>query len=426
MLMLVFVLFVGSGEGIPEAAGTEVPDFAALTSRFVEQTIADRRWLHEYPELSGREVRTQQYLRERLEAIAGVSLVEGEWGTGLVALIEGSLPGPVVAWRADIDALPITETTGLPFSSTCRDTLSGGRDVGVMHACGHDIHMSVALGAVRNLAAVRERLPGTALFLFQPAEETGDGSQLMLDAGVFDGPRRPKCVLALHDHPSIEIGKVGSCPGWSTANVDGFKLTMKGKGGHGAYPHRSIDPVNLAAQMVLACDRIVSRQIDVNRAAVITVGSIHGGTKSNVIPSEVVLEATVRTRDEATRQKVKNLIEQHAQAIALTAGAPEPVYEYSFGTPGGYNDPALVAEVREVFRRILGPENEFQYEPGMGGEDFSRFGKVVPGFQFRLGVAPPGVEMSLHRANFNPDERSVELGMRLVAEIIWDQLARGD
>jgi len=410
--------------GPSRSAPAPQPGFAELVARHETRTIADRRWFHAHPELSGREFETQARLRRDLQEIPGVELIEGEWGTGLVAILRGGRPGPLVAWRADTDGLPITEQTGLPFASVRRDTLSGGREVGVMHACGHDIHMSVAMGALRVLADVREQMPGALLFILQPAEETGAGAEQMLAAGVFADGRLPRCVLALHDHPTIPCGKVGSCPGWGSANVDGFRLTVRGDGGHGAYPHRSIDPVTLAAQMVQAFNNIVAREIDVNRHCVISVGSIHGGAKSNVIPDDVVIEATVRSHDETTRLALKEKIERTVLALAEAAGAPAPLLEYALGTPGGYNDPELVAQVREVFRRVLGPENEIVYEPGMGGEDFSRYGQVVPGFQFRLGVDPPGGTSSLHSPTFNPDERSVAIGMRVVAEVIWDQLHR--
>jgi hippurate hydrolase len=293
-----------------------------------------------------------------------------------------------------------------------------------MHACGHDLHMSIALGAIRNLAAVRQDMPGTLLIIFQPAEETGAGARQMLEAGVFAGGRKPDCVLAFHDHPTIAYGQVGSCSGWATANVDGFRLRVNGRGGHGAYPHRSIDPVTLAAKMVLAFNDLVAREIDVNNHAVISVGRIEGGAKGNVIPDAVELEATVRTQDAETRAFVQKRVDEIAHGLAAAAGAPEPEMEYFLGTPAGYNDPELVAQVRQVIRRVLGPENDITYPSGMGGEDFARYGQVVPGFQFRLGVAPPGQEnsMSLHSPTFNADERSVALGMNLVAEILWDQL----
>ena len=241
----------------------------------------------------------------------------------------------MIAWRADIDGLPITETTGLPFASTRRDTLAGGRNVGVMHACGHDIHMSVALGAMRILTDLRAEMAGSILWIFQPAEETGAGAEAMLAAGVFADGRLPKLALALHDHPTIECGKMGACPGWASANVDGFELMVHGRGGHGAYPHKAIDPVTLAARIVLALNDLVAREIDVHTPAVISVGSIHGGTKGNVIPGSVTLQATVRTQDDATRALIKEKIERTVPGSGRSGRCSRPgagiFLGYAFG-----------------------------------------------------------------------------------------------
>ena len=409
------------------AAAPATPDFAGLAKGVEERAYAERRWLHEHAELSLREHETQAYLRRILSEIPGLRLVEGEWGTGVVALIEGGRPGPLVAWRTDMDGLPLREDTGLPFACEREDTLRGGRQVGVMHACGHDMHMAVALGIARVFSAIRREMPGSLLLICEPAEEIGAGALQLLEAGLFEDGRLPKCALAMHVHPTLDFGTVGSCPGWATANVDGFVLTVKGDGGHGAYPHRGVDPVTLAARMVLAFQSLVSREIDVNHDAVISVGRIEGGAKSNVIPDEVVIEATVRSHDDETRQLLMEKIERCVNGLAAAAGAPEPVLEYYLGTAAGYNDPGLVAEARAVIRRIVGPEGDVQYLPGMGGEDFAYYGQRVPGFQFRLGVVPTGgPAMSLHRANFDPDERALALGIRIAAELIWDQLVRGD
>ena len=422
-LLLTALLLPCAGR-VSHADAADTPDFRSLVEGHRAQTVEDRRWFHQNPELSLREFETSAYIRAALLEIHGIELVPGDWGTGIVAIMRGSREGPLVAWRADMDALPIEEKTGLPFASDKRDTLSGGRETGVMHACGHDIHMSVALGAIRVLADVRDRMPGKLMFVFQPAEEIGAGSAAMLEAGLFDDGREPKCILALHDHPTFQTGQIGSHSGWSTANVDEFQVTVKGRGGHGAYPHRSIDPVTLAARMVLAFNDIVSREINVNNHCVISVGSIQGGAKSNVIPDEVVLKATVRSQDDETRAALQAKLERTVLGIAASAGAPEPEFEFFYGTPAGYNDPDLVREAREVIRRVLGEENDLEYESPMGGEDFSRYGRVVPGFQFRLGVAPEGVDMSLHGNDFNPDEEAVGIGMLVVSEILWDQLNR--
>ena len=402
-------------------------DLDASTHAVESQLIADRRWLHAHAELSLREVETQAYLREQLAALPGLELVDGDWGTGLVALIRGAKPGPLVAWRADMDGLPLTEATGLPFACERVDTLSGGRTAGVMHACGHDLHMAIGLGVARVFSALRAEMPGSLLLLFEPGEEIGAGATQLLDAGVFADGRKPDCILALHDHPTLPLGAIGYCPGWATANVDGFVLTVKGDGGHGAYPHRGVDPVTLAARMVLAFQSIVAREIDVNSHAVISVGRIDGGAKSNVIPSEVVIEATVRSQDDATRQALAEKVKRTVNGLAAAAGAPEPVLEYYFGTAAGYNDPALVERVGGVVRRLLGDAAWVQYPPGMGGEDFGYFGQQVPGFQFRLGVAPPGAAdpPSLHTAGFDPDERALPIGLRVAVSALWDLLERG-
>ena len=349
-------------------------------------------------------------------------LIDGDWGTGVVAILEGAQPEPLIAWRADMDGLPIVENTGLDYACTRRDTLSGGRETGVMHACGHDLHVAIGVGALRVLSAVRDEMPGSVLFIGEPAEEVGAGAPMLLEAGLFDDDRRPEHTLALHVHPTIPFGQIGSRPGPSTANVDGFVLTVKGQGGHGAYPHKSIDPVSLAARMVLAFEAIVAREIDVNRHCVISVGRIDGGAKSNVIPDEVLIEATVRSQDDETREAVKLKVERTVMGLAAAAGAPEPELEYYYGTPAGYNDPDLVARCREVFRRIVGDENEIVYDSPMGGEDFSYYARAVPSFQFRLGVGRPDRDMNLHRADFDPDERAIGLGIRVASELLWDQL----
>ncbi|MBT7311469.1 amidohydrolase [bacterium] len=393
---------------------TAQPAFQDLVDNNLEQTIADRKWFHTNPELSGEEFNTQIYLRNAISNIPGVELIEGDWGTGLVAILHGQ-PGPLIAWRADTDALPIQEETGLSYSSQFD---------GVMHACGHDLHMSVALGAMRVISDIRNELPGSILWIFQPAEEIGAGALQMIEAGVFNENRMPECVLALHDHPTFNTGEIGSCSGYSTANVDAVRITVNGRSGHGAYPHKAIDPVTIAAQIVLGLNSIVARQIDVNTHAVISVGKIEGGTKSNIIPSSVTMEATIRTHDQKTREEIQQQIRTTCLGIASASQAPEPDLEFFYGTPGGYNNPELVSQCREVFARILGPENDQTYPPGMGGEDFSRFGQVVPGFQFRLGVAPEGKDMTLHNSKFYADEKSIGIGMRVVSELLFDQLNR--
>ncbi len=401
------------------------PDFEALATAVAKRTIADRRWLHQHPELSRREVRTQEYLRARLAEIPGIELVAGEWGTGLVALLRGGKPGLLLAYRADIDALPITEETGLPFASTVTDSYRG-RQVGVMHACGHDLHSAILLGIARVLSQVRDDLPGSVLFLVEPAEEVGEGAEALIQAGALQVAGRPAAIYAVHVNARQPYGKVGWCSGYASANVDDFQVRVIGRGGHGAYPHRTIDPVVIAAQMVLALQTIRSREVDTADRAVITIGSIHGGEVSNVIPDEVELRATVRSLDPQVREQLRDSVVRTVKGIAAAAGAPEPKIRYGWGTPSVYNDPSLVQSALPVLRRMLGEDQVVEYEPGMGGEDFSYFQRELPGFIMRLGVGRPDREMTIHSPTFDPDERGIPLGVRVMSELLWERALADD
>jgi len=417
----ILILFAASVSacGVAQAA----PDFQALVERHAPRAVEDRRYLHAHPELSLRELETQRFLRDALLEIPGIELVDGDWGTGLVAILPGRNARPLVAYRADMDALPMTEATGLPYASTRTDTLGGGT-VGVMHACGHDIHMTVLLGAARVLSEARSEMAGTALFILQPAEEIGAGAASMIAAGIFDGDRRPDAIFALHDQPAVLCGQVGYRPGRSSANVDDFKIRVLGRGGHGAYPHRAIDPVVIAAETILALQTVVSREIDAARQAVVTVAAVHGGTSSNVIPEEVELRGTARSLEPDVREQIKTAVIRTVRGIAAAHGAPEPEVLYSFGTPSGYNNPALVDETLPTIIRVMGQENVILAESGMGGEDFAYFQAEIPGFMFRLGVGRPDRTMAVHNPAFDPDESAIPIGIRLVSEILWDYMAR--
>jgi amidohydrolase len=400
------------------------PDFERLALAQEKSMIDLRRWLHAHPELSMRETQTQGRLREELLKIPGIDLIEGDWSTGLVAVLHGGKSGPLVAYRADIDALPIREATGLPFASTIEDSM-GGQKVGVMHACGHDLHAAILIATARALSEVREEIPGSVLFVLEPGEEVGAGAQTMLEAGLFEKAGKPVAMYAIHDHSTISVGQVSYCPGRSAANVDEFAIRVLGRGGHGAYPHKTIDPVVIASHMVLAFQTIISREVDAASSAVITVGSIHGGTSSNVIPDAVDLRGTVRSLEPEIRTQLESAVIRTAKGIAASAGAPEPEIRYVLGTPSMYNDPALVDETLPVLERILGKENVMLYPAGMGGEDFSVFQQVVPGFMFRLGVGRPDKVMNIHSPEFDPDERAMAIGVRLMCEVLMERLGRG-
>jgi amidohydrolase len=420
-----FVLSCLAGLAVAVAApvARAAPDFEALAGARAQELIETRRYLHEHAELSRREVKTQEWMRARLEAIPGVEMVEGDWGTGLVAILRGGRPGALIGYRSDMDALPIREETGLPFACTATDSLRG-REVGVMHACGHDIHMSVLLGAARVLSEVRDEMAGSVLFILEPAEEIGAGSKALIEAGVFADGRKPEAIFAIHDHPTILYGQVSYCPGRASGNVDSFRIKVIGRGGHGAYPHETIDPIMIAARMILAFQSIPSREINSQHQAVVSVGSIHGGTVRNAIPDTVEVEGMVRSLEPEVREQLRAAIIRTAKGIAAAAGAPDPDIWYGLGTPSMHNDPELVKETLPSLQRVVGSENVIRYEPAMGGEDFSRFMEIVPGFMFRLGVGRPDREMNLHSPTFDPDERAIPLGVRLVCAVLWDCLER--
>lgn len=417
ILSVLIALFLA----LASADALAAPDFAALSEQYAAEAIESRRWLHENAELSLRESKTRAFLIEQLATIDGIELVEGPWKTGIVAMLHGDRPGPLIAYRSDMDALPIREETGLPFACSSTDTYRG-REVGVMHACGHDFHMAILLGAARTLSDVRSEIAGSILFIFEPAEEIGAGSRLLINAGLFEDERKPEAIFAIHVHSSIPYGQVSYCIGRASGNVDTFRIKVVGRGGHGAYPHKSIDPVTIASRLVLALQSIVGREVDASTSAVISVGSIHGGTTTNVIPDTVEVTGTVRSLEPEVRKQLRDAIERTTLGLSVAAGAPEPLIDYRFGTPSMYNDPDLVAESIPALQNVLGAENVIHYAPKMGGEDFSRYQKLVPGFLFRLGVGRPEREMVAHSATYDPDERAIPLGIRLVAELLWSRL----
>ena len=343
--------------------------------------IALYTWLHEHPELSGREVETAARIAAELAA-AGCEVTTGVGGTGVAGVLRNG-SGPVVLVRTDMDALPVNERTGLPYAS---------RHTGVMHACGHDVHMTVFAGTARELAARRDAWRGTVLMVGQPAEETGSGARAMLADGLFSRFPRPGYNLALHVDPALEAGKIGYRAGYAFASSDFIDITVRGAGGHGAYPHLTKDPVVMAAETILALQTIVSREIRPLDPAVVTVGAVHGGSKHNIIPDEVTLQLTVRSYDPEVRDCILASIRRISEGIAIAAGVPRermPVVEVAEGhTPSSYNSPELVGRLVPLWQARFGAENVVERDPEMGFEDFSLYGLVepnIPSFQFRLG-----------------------------------------
>ncbi len=359
------------------------------------------RHFHANPELSTREFETAARLAVELRK-AGFEVRERYGMTGIVGLLENG-EGPTLLLRADMDALPVKESTGLEYASRVPTTNGTGDPVAVMHACGHDIHMTVLVGAARVLANRQSEWNGTIVLLGQPAEEVGQGAKAMLGAGLFQEYPVPDFAFAFHVSASLPAGKIGYVSGYAMANVDSVDILVKGRGGHGAYPHRTKDPVVLASQLVLSLQNIVSRETSPLEPVVVTVGSIHGGTKHNIIPNEANLQLTVRTYSDESRDRTIRAIQRIAKGVAITAGLPKELYpevklsdEY---TPSLYNDPELVERLTATMKEWLGNEKVVSTKPVMAGEDFGRYGRTeekVPISLFWLGgVAPQEWEQSL-------------------------------
>jgi amidohydrolase len=390
------------------------------------------RHLHQTPELSEKEQETSARMAKELRDV-GVKVTTNVGGYGVVGVLTNG-PGKVLLLRSDMDALPVAEQTGLSYASKVRTTDPHGAAVGVMHACGHDVHMANLVGVARYLASHRDGWSGTVLFVFQPAEETSVGAEAMLRDGLLSRFPRPDFAVALHDSADVATGKISYHPGFTLANVDSVDVVVKGRGGHGASPESTIDPIVIAAKLVLDLQTIVSREVKPIEPSVVTVGSIHGGTKHNVISDECRLQLTLRSLSPEVRQQLRDAVRRKAMAAAVSAGAPEPTIEITEGTPALFNDPNLTERVAAVLKNKLGEEKVVLGEPVMGGEDFGRFGKAgVPICMLRLGAVsqkrldefaarhqPPD---SLHSPRFYPDiDETLTVGVPALAYVAMDLL----
>lgn len=376
--------------------------------------------LHQNPELSYKEFETAKKLSILLGDL-GYEVTEGVGGNGVVASLKNG-PGKTVLIRADMDGLPVKEKTGASYASKKKSTNQVGQEVFTMHACGHDIHMTVLLGTAEYLIQNKEKWSGHLILVLQPAEEVSGGARNMIKDGLFKKWPRPDFNLALHVSADIQAGKIGYLPGWAMANVDSVDILVRGIGGHGAYPHKTIDPIVLSAQIITNLQTIVSREISPIEPAVITVGSIHGGTKHNVIPNEVKLQLTLRSYTDEVRNKTINSIKRISRALAEAAGVPKELYpivslkdEY---TPAVFNNPALVDKLQASFEKSIGIENITKTSPVMGGEDFGMYGReepIIPTALFWLGAVNKSVYEkakkdnitlpSLHSDLFLPDAK---------------------
>jgi hippurate hydrolase len=388
--------------------------------------------LHTHPELSYQEHETSRRMAAELKA-AGAVVTSNVGKLGLVGVLKNG-EGPVVLVRTDMDALPVVEETGLPYASHQTATDKAGRTVSVMHACGHDIHMTCFAGTARWLADHKDRWSGTILFVAQPAEEAVGGARAMLDDGLYRRFPRPDFALALHCTADQPTGMVQYCPGPMLASSTSVTITIRGKGGHGAWPHRTVDPIALSALLIVDLQTIVSREVEPLQPAVVTVGSIHGGTKHNIIPDEVKLQLTLRTFSEAVRQQLLAGIRRRVEGLARAHQAPDPTVEVEESTPPTLNSAELVNRVVPAFVKALGAAQVTKATPVMGAEDFGLFSETgVPICMFWLGTIDPArLESSrsrkqdlpaLHSSKYYPDPRpSIETGVRAMTAAITELL----
>jgi amidohydrolase len=391
------------------------------------QVVEWRRWFHQNPELSNREFNTAARIAEILRGM-GIDPQTGIAGTGLMAIIEGGSPGPMVAIRADMDALPVTEQTGLAFASTATGEYRG-EEVGVMHACGHDTHMAMLLGAAKVLNDMRADLPGSVMLILQPAEEgppPGEegGARLMLEEGLFEG-RMPAAVFGIHVGVGVAGGRFGTRPGPFMAAEDRFEITVKGRQTHGARPWQGVDPITVAAQIVIGLQTIVSRQLDITAApSIISVGRIEGGIRNNVIPDEVELEGTIRSFDPQVREKIHGAMERTARSIAESAGATIE-WTLDLGNPPVRNDAELTRMMLPALERASG-HSVLMLQPQTVAEDFSEFGEVTPALFVFLGNWPeelkPDEQPGNHSPLFDMHEPYMERGVKAFAHMVVDYL----
>ena len=397
------------------------------TAAVLPKVVAWRRDIHQHPELSNREVRTSKLVADHLRAI-GLEVQTGVAKTGVVGLLRGGRPGKVVALRADMDALPITEMVNVPFKSVEKSTYNG-QEVGVMHACGHDAHVAMLMGVAEVLAGLKDQIAGSVKFIFQPAEEgappgeTG-GAVDMIAAGVLENPK-VDAIFGLHVMP-FEQSTLWVRPGGLMASSDTLTITVHGKSTHGAVPWGGVDPIAVSAQVVTALQTIVSRQIDLTTApAIITIGRINGGVRFNIIPDTVVMEGTIRTLDSKMQDDIHARITRTAKLVAESAGAEADV-QIVRTTPVTFNDPSLTAQMTPTLTRVAGGK-VFDVPPRTIAEDFALFQQKVPGMFFFLGINAAGADPSKvaanHSATFSVDEGALPAGIRALANLAIDYLS---
>jgi len=435
------------------ALSTAIPAIAqqsldAMVDREIASLVTTYKMLHAAPELSHHEEKTSAFLAAQLRAL-GYTVTEhigkydrSDWqGFGVVAVLKNG-DGPTVLVRTDLDALPVEEKTGLPYASTVKTKNDVGQDVGVMHACGHDIHITNMIGTAKMLAQLKDQWHGTLILLGQPAEETIDGANAMLADGLYTRFPKPDFTIALHDSSDVEAGKVTYYPGYAMASSTSVDVIVRGVGGHGSKPEATKDPIVMAAQIIMALQTIISRENSPLDPAVVTVGSIHGGTKRNIIPDEVVLQLTIRTYKEEVRQRILTSLDRITRGVAMAAGLPDnrmPIVKLINNemAPATYNDPQLTERVVAAIGRTIGSDNVIKASPLMGSEDFGNLSldHKIPSLMFWLGaVEPAKVEASrksgkplpsLHSSLFAPlPEPTLRTGVKAMTAAVLELMKK--
>lgn len=391
--------------------------------------------LHQTPELSSHETQTAAKLAARLRSL-GYEVTEGVGGTGVVAILKNGA-GPTIMLRTELDALPVEEKTGLPYASKVHAKDDGGRDVPVMHACGHDLHMAIGIGTAALLAQNKDRWRGTFIYVGQPAEERIGGATAMMKDGLFTRFPKPAFAFGVHDSNGLPAGKVGYTPGFSASNADSVNVTVYGVGGHGSAPQQTIDPIVIAARTIVSWQTIVSREIDPQEPAVITVGAIHGGTKNNIIPDEVLMQLTVRSYKDEVRKHLLAAIERIAVAEAAAAGAPKkPLVQIMEGVGAVYNDPQTTNRLAERLKQVMGDSNVVLGRPIMASDDFAEYRSGgVPSVMLELGAVNPAKYAEAkksgealpgpHSPYFAPDrEPSLKTGIEVEMAAILELMSK--
>ncbi len=402
----------------------------SLSNDLSEQVVSWRRDFHQHPELSNREFRTARVIAEHLETL-GMEVQTGVAHTGVVGVLKGGKPGPVVLLRADIDGLPVPERNDLPFRSEAIGEYNG-EEVPVMHACGHDSHIAIMLGVAELLTQMKDDMPGTIKFVFQPAEEGAPlgekgGAELMIAEGVLENPK-VDAAFALHISASQDAGKIGWAAGPRYASVDDFKITVHGEQAHGASPWMGVDSIVVSAQIINALQTIVSRNLEITEhAGIVTIGSIHGGLRSNIIPETVEMVGTIRALNTEMREQIHTRVREIAEGVALSMGATAEVQiPLSASYPVTYNDPELAAEMVPVLNSVAGAENVAELRPITGAEDFSYIANEVPGFYISLGGKPRGTPLSEVAAHHTPDffidESGFDNGVKALSAMAWQYM----